>query len=46
MLAPMTSKNPQPEQAEHGHPREAERIRCFAGRGEQGLELQVSEPQG
>ena len=36
---------PQAEQPEHGHEREVARVRGFAPCGEQGLELQVGEPQ-
>src|SRR5215469_14128216 len=32
--------------AEHGYQGEVARVRGLAGRSEQGLELQVSEPQG
>ena len=39
-------EDPQPQQAEHGHEREVARMRGLAGGGEQGLELQVGEPQG
>jgi hypothetical protein len=37
---------PQAEQAEHGHEREVAGMGGLAGGGEQGLELQVSEPEG
>jgi hypothetical protein len=46
MFAPVASKIPQAEQPEHGHQGEVARIGGLAGRGEQGLELQVGEPQG
>ena len=36
---------PQAEQAEHGHQCEVTWVRRFPGGGEQGLELQVGEPQ-
>jgi hypothetical protein len=39
-------EDPQAGQPEHGHQREGARVRGLAGCGEQGLELQVSEPQG
>ncbi len=39
-------EDPQAQQAEHGHQREIVRVPRFPGGGEQGLELQVSEPQG
>ena len=39
-------EDPQAEQPEHGHQREVVRVRRFPGGGEQGLELQVGEPQG
>ena len=38
-------EDPQAEQAEHGHQREVARVRRLAGGGQQGLELQVSEPE-
>jgi hypothetical protein len=38
-------EDPQAEQAEHCHQREVARVRRFPGGGEQGLELQVGEPQ-
>ena len=39
-------EDPQAQQAEHGHQREIARVRRLPGGGEQGLELQVGEPQG
>ena len=39
-------EDPQTEQPEHGYQREVGRLRGFPGGGEQGLELQVGEPQG
>jgi hypothetical protein len=39
-------EDPQAEQSEHGYQREVARVRGFPGGGEQGLELQVGEPQG
>jgi hypothetical protein len=39
-------EDPQAEQPEHGHQREIAGIDGLAGGGEQGLELQVREPQG
>ena len=39
-------EDPLAEQAEHGHQREVGRAGRFPGGGEQGLELQVGEPQG
>jgi hypothetical protein len=39
-------EDPQAEQAEHGHKREVAGIGRLAGRGEQGLELKMSEPEG
>ena len=39
-------EDPQAQQAEHGHQREVVRVRRFPGGGEQGLELQVGEPEG
>jgi hypothetical protein len=39
-------EDPQAEQPEHGHQREVARVRGLPGRGEQGLKLQVREPQG
>jgi hypothetical protein len=36
----------QAQQAEHGHQGEVARVRGLAGRSEQGLELQVREPEG
>ena len=39
-------EDPQAQQPEHGHQREVVRVRRLPGRGEQGLELQVGEPQG
>ena len=38
-------EDPQAEQPEQGDQREVTRIRRFPGCGEQGLELQVGEPQ-
>ena len=38
-------EDPQAEQAEHGHQREVVRVGGFPGGGEQGLELQVAEPE-
>jgi hypothetical protein len=38
-------EDPQAEQAEHGHQREVARVIRLPGCGEQGLELQVGEPQ-
>ena len=39
-------EDPQAQQPEHGYRREIARVRRFPGGGEQGLELQVGEPQG
>jgi hypothetical protein len=39
-------EDPQAEQPEHGHQREVVRGRRLPGGGEQGLELQVSKPEG
>jgi hypothetical protein len=39
-------EDPQAQQAGHGHQREVARVRSLPGGGEQGLELQVGEPQG
>jgi len=39
-------EDPQAEQPEHGHEGEVAGVRRLAGRGEQGLELQVGEPEG
>ena len=39
-------EDPQAEQAEHGHQSEVARVLRLAGGGEQGLELQMGEPQG
>jgi hypothetical protein len=39
-------EDPQAEQAKHGHQREVVWVRRLPGGGEQGLELQVREPQG
>jgi len=39
-------EDPQAGEAGHGHQREVARVRRVAGGGEQGLELQVREPQG
>jgi hypothetical protein len=39
-------EDPQAKQPEHGHEREVAWVRLLAGGGEQGLELQVGEPQG
>jgi hypothetical protein len=39
-------EDPQAKQAEHGHEREVARMWGLAGGGEQGLELQVGEPEG
>jgi len=39
-------EDPQAQQAEHAHQREIARVRRLPGGGEQGLELQVGEPQG
>jgi hypothetical protein len=39
-------EDPQAQQAEHDHQREVVRVRRLPGGGEQGLELQVGEPQG
>jgi hypothetical protein len=38
-------EDPQAEQAEHGHQGEVGRVGRFPGGGEQGLELQMGEPQ-
>jgi hypothetical protein len=38
-------EDPQAEQAEHGHQGEVTRVRWLADGGEQGLELQVGEPE-
>ena len=38
-------KDPQAQQAEHGHQREVARVGRLPGGGEQGLELQVRETQ-
>ena len=38
--------DPQAEQPEHGHQRKVVRVRRLPGGGQQGLELQVSEPKG
>jgi len=38
-------EDPQAQQAEHGHQREVARVRGLPGGGEQGLELQVREPE-
>jgi hypothetical protein len=38
-------EDPQAEQPGHGHQREAARVRRLAGGGQQGLELQVGEPE-
>ena len=39
-------EDPQAQQPKHGHQREVVRVRRLPGRGEQGLELQMGEPQG
>jgi hypothetical protein len=39
-------EDPQAEQSEHGHQREVTLVRRLPGGGQQGLELQVGEPQG
>jgi hypothetical protein len=39
-------EDPQAEQPQHGHQGEVGRIGGLPGRGEQGFELQVGEPQG
>ncbi len=39
-------EDPQAQQPEHGHQREIPRVHRFPGGSEQGLELQVGEPQG
>ena len=39
-------EDPQAQQAEHGDQREVAPVRRVPGGGEQGLELQVGEPQG
>ena len=39
-------EDPQAQQAEHGHQRKVVRVGRFPGGGEQGLELQVGEPEG
>jgi hypothetical protein len=39
-------EDPQAEQSEHGHQREVVPVRRVPGGGEQGLELQVREPEG
>jgi hypothetical protein len=38
-------EDPQSEQPEHGHQRDVIRARRLAGRDEQGLELQMGEPE-
>jgi hypothetical protein len=38
-------EDPQAQQAEHGDQREVARVRRLPGGGEQGLELQVGEPE-
>jgi hypothetical protein len=45
MFAPVASEDPQAQQAEHGDQREVARVRRVPD-GEQGLELQVGEPEG
>ena len=39
-------EDPQAQQPEHGHQGEAVLVGGLAGGGEQGLELQVREPEG
>jgi hypothetical protein len=39
-------EDPQAEQTEHGHQGKVTRVAGLAGRGEQGLELQMCEPRG
>ena len=46
MSALVASKIRRPSRPEHGHQREVVRVGRFPGGGEQGLELQVGEPQG
>jgi hypothetical protein len=45
-VGPCGFEDPQAEQAQHGDQREVERVRGLPRGSEQGLELQVREPQG
>jgi hypothetical protein len=45
-IGPGGFEDPQAQQPEHGHQGEVAQVPGFPGGGEQGLELQVSEPQG